>query len=104
MTKKVFETDKTIAGLPYRKTLFKASKLEEAIKEVMREYAGRENEEKEGFQKEQPHINPVTRSNTSDSYNSSQGSRSSWRSGSAAWGNGNMNEPLFDPRPKICRV
>ncbi|KAH8145333.1 uncharacterized protein LAJ45_10613 [Morchella importuna] len=104
VTKKVFETDKTIAGLPYRKTLFKASKLEEAIKEVMREYAGRENEEKEGFQKEQPHINPVTRSNTSDSYNSSQGSRSSWRSGSAAWGNGNMNEPLFDPRPKICRV
>ena len=38
MTRKVFETDKTIAGIPYRSTLFKASKLEEAIKECVREY------------------------------------------------------------------
>src|SRR5579871_2140659 len=36
MTKRVFETDKTIAGIPYRSTLFKASKLEEAIKESVR--------------------------------------------------------------------
>ena len=28
MTRKVFETDKTFAGIPYRSTLFKASKLE----------------------------------------------------------------------------
>ena len=27
MTRRVFETDKTIAGIPYRSTLFKASKL-----------------------------------------------------------------------------
>lgn len=38
MTRRVFETDKTIAGIPYRSTLFKASKLEEAIKECVREY------------------------------------------------------------------
>jgi hypothetical protein len=38
MTRKVFETDKTIAGIPYRSTLFKASKLEEAIKECVREH------------------------------------------------------------------
>ncbi|KGO62558.1 Patatin/Phospholipase A2-like protein [Penicillium expansum] len=38
MTRKVFETDKTIAGIPYRSTLFKASKLEEAIRECVREY------------------------------------------------------------------
>jgi hypothetical protein len=38
MTRKVFETDKTIAGIPYRSTLFKASKLEEAIMECVREY------------------------------------------------------------------
>ncbi|OJJ50505.1 hypothetical protein ASPZODRAFT_55806, partial [Penicilliopsis zonata CBS 506.65] len=38
MTKKVFETDKTIAGIPYRSTLFKASKLEEAIRECVREH------------------------------------------------------------------
>lgn len=38
MTRKVFETDKTIAGIPYRSTLFKASKLEEAIRECVREH------------------------------------------------------------------
>jgi hypothetical protein len=35
LTRIVFETDKTIAGIPYRSTLFKASKLEEAIKECV---------------------------------------------------------------------
>lgn len=38
MTRRVFETDKTIAGIPYRHTLFKASKLEDAIKDCVREY------------------------------------------------------------------
>ncbi|MBE7180175.1 MAG: patatin-like phospholipase family protein [Terriglobus roseus] len=38
MTKRVFETDKTIAGIPYRSTLFKASKLEEAIRDCVREH------------------------------------------------------------------
>jgi hypothetical protein len=38
MTRRVFETDKTIAGIPYRSTLFKASKLEEAIMECVREH------------------------------------------------------------------
>ncbi|KAI1822029.1 acyl transferase/acyl hydrolase/lysophospholipase [Xylaria intraflava] len=36
MTRMVFETDKTIAGIPYRSTLFKASMLEHAIKETVR--------------------------------------------------------------------
>ncbi len=44
MTKRVFETDKTIAGIPYRSTLFKASKLEEAIRECVREHTIFENE------------------------------------------------------------
>lgn len=44
MTKRVFETDKTIAGIPYRSTLFKASKLEEAIRECVREHTVYENE------------------------------------------------------------
>ncbi|KAG8629369.1 hypothetical protein KVT40_003234 [Elsinoe batatas] len=35
MTRRVFETDKTFAGIPYRGTLFKASKLEEAIRECV---------------------------------------------------------------------
>ncbi|OAX78387.1 hypothetical protein ACJ72_07306 [Emergomyces africanus] len=38
MTKRVFETDKTIAGIPYRSTLFKASKLEEAIRRCVWEH------------------------------------------------------------------
>lgn len=38
MTKRVFETDKTFAGIPYRSTLFKASKLEEAIRDCVREH------------------------------------------------------------------
>lgn len=54
MTRKVFETDKTIAGIPYRSTLFKASKLEEAIQECVREHTilereGNDGEEPEGF-------------------------------------------------------
>lgn len=44
MTKKVFETDKTIAGIPYRSTLFKASKLEEAIRECVKEHTVFEDE------------------------------------------------------------
>lgn len=38
LTRRVFETDKTFAGIPYKSTLFKASKLEEAIREVVREH------------------------------------------------------------------
>ena len=38
MTRKVFETDKTIAGIPYRSTLFKASMLEEAIRACVRSF------------------------------------------------------------------
>lgn len=44
MTKRVFETDKTFAGIPYRHTLFKASKLEEAIMECVREHTVYEEE------------------------------------------------------------
>jgi hypothetical protein len=38
MTRMVFETDKTVFGIPTRPTLFKASKLEEAIKAAVREH------------------------------------------------------------------
>jgi hypothetical protein len=48
MTRRVFETDKTIAGIPYRSTLFKASKLEEAIKECVREHTIHETEGNDG--------------------------------------------------------
>ena len=38
MTRRVFETDKTIAGIPYRSTMFKASKLEDAIRQCVARY------------------------------------------------------------------
>lgn len=44
MTRMVFETDKTIAGIPIRSTLFKASRLEEAIKQVVWEHTVYEKE------------------------------------------------------------
>ncbi|KAF3935658.1 hypothetical protein ABW19_dt0206406 [Dactylella cylindrospora] len=44
MTKRVFETDKTIVGIPYKTTFFKASRLESAIKEIIKEYTAGEEE------------------------------------------------------------
>lgn len=49
MTKRVFETDKTFAGIPYRSTLFKASKLEEAIMECVREHTVYDDEGNDSY-------------------------------------------------------
>lgn len=38
MTRYIFEQDKTVGGIPFRKTLYKASRLEEATKEVVSKY------------------------------------------------------------------
>ncbi|KAI3326747.1 acyl transferase/acyl hydrolase/lysophospholipase [Xylariaceae sp. AK1471] len=48
MTRMVFQTDKTIAGIPYRSTLFKASMLEQAIKEAVRVHTVSDNEGNDG--------------------------------------------------------
>lgn len=66
MTRKVFETDKTIAGIPYRSTLFKASKLEEAIRECVREHTvyedeGNDGDEPEGLGNMMSPISPLTK-------------------------------------------
>jgi hypothetical protein len=66
MTRGVFETDKTIAGIPYRSTLFKASKLEEAIKECVREHTifereGNDGEEPDGLSSLSSPISPMDR-------------------------------------------
>lgn len=52
LTRYVFETDKTIAGIPYRSTLFKASKLEEAIMEAVREHTVSRKEGNDGSESE----------------------------------------------------
>ncbi|ATY61577.1 Acyl transferase/acyl hydrolase/lysophospholipase [Cordyceps militaris CM01] len=56
MTRMVFQTDKTIAGIPYRSTLFKASKLEEAIRQAVREHTVNEQEGNDG-ESDEPIIN-----------------------------------------------
>ncbi|EGP86620.1 unnamed protein product [Zymoseptoria tritici ST99CH_1A5] len=38
MTKRVFETDKTLFGMPLKSTMFKASRLEDAIRQCVREH------------------------------------------------------------------
>lgn len=48
MTRMVFETDKRILGIPTHATLFKASKLEEAIREAVREHTASESEGNDG--------------------------------------------------------
>ena len=44
MTRRVFETDKTIWGMPYKRTMFKASKLEEVIRECVGQHTRSDEE------------------------------------------------------------
>lgn len=63
LTRMVFETDKTIAGIPYRSTLFKATKLEEAIKECVREHTVYQKEGNDGSDQGTANpLSPVSRS------------------------------------------
>jgi len=111
MTRKVFETDKTIAGIPYRSTLFKASKLEEAIKECVREHTIFEREGNDGHEPEGVNssmsspISPMTR--TAPQRHSSNASVASFSARSPSsfqsrpmigmrWGN--PNALLYDSR------
>ena len=111
MTKRVFETDKTIAGIPYRSTLFKASKLEDAIRDCVREHTIFEDEGNDGTAKGGREIpmTPATATPTSGmsdqefkrmSIGSSTGGFSpvSTRSvlGAMRWGN--PNACLYDSR------
>ncbi|WYZ41925.1 hypothetical protein EsH8_V_000820 [Colletotrichum jinshuiense] len=65
LTRMVFETDKTIAGIPYRSTLFKASKLEEAIKEAVREHTVYQKEGNDGTESDM--ISPLSGYNSTAS-------------------------------------
>jgi len=54
MTRKVFETDKTIAGIPYRSTLFKASMLEDAIRACVRSFEHERDENPDDVFRDMP--------------------------------------------------
>lgn len=119
MTRKVFETDKTIAGIPYRSTLFKASKLEEAIKECVREHTLVEKEGNDG-DKSGPYntypgspISPFSPTSTKEprrhTSNASVASFSNRPSSyqnrpimSSRWGNPNAR--LYDNRPERTKT
>ncbi|KAL9012316.1 MAG: hypothetical protein Q9173_002911 [Seirophora scorigena] len=105
MTKVVFETDKTIAGLPYRSTLYKASKLEDAIKACVMDY------EQERDVKGHPMPTSPQRPSSMHSYRNSLPRRRSslsnngMRCGTYAHaGGGNPNASLYDSRPFRTRT
>ncbi|TVY78254.1 Calcium-independent phospholipase A2-gamma, partial [Lachnellula suecica] len=107
MTRKVFETDKTIAGIPYRSTLFKASKLEEAIKECVREHTIFENEGNDGEEPDGASNTPISPMSRVPQRHQSNASVASFSARSPSsyqsrpmmgvrWGNGNAL--LYDNR------
>ncbi|KAF1963564.1 FabD/lysophospholipase-like protein [Byssothecium circinans] len=111
MTKRVFETDKTFAGIPYRSTLFKASKLEEAIMECVREHTiyddeGNDSEHGSGMTSSQDLRTPMTPGTAMPRMNRSASNASrysqigmtpvSMRIAALKWGNPNAR--LYDNR------
>ncbi|KAL3418023.1 patatin-like phospholipase [Phlyctema vagabunda] len=96
MTRKVFETDKTIAGIPYRSTLFKASKLEEAIKECVREHTLFEGEGNDGD--ESDIVSPMSPFNQRASIPQRHVSNASVASFSARSPQSYMNRPFLPSR------
>ncbi|KAL4925903.1 serine hydroxymethyltransferase-domain-containing protein [Aspergillus undulatus] len=77
MTRRVFETDKTFAGIPFRSTLFKASKLEEAIRECVREHTIYEAEGNDANSPTSPAYAPFSPNFSTTSIPQRSGSRAS---------------------------
>lgn len=107
MTQKVFETDKTIAGIPYRSTLFKASKLEEAIRECVREHTIFNAEGNDGLESEPARNSPLNPRNKGPQRHTSNASVASFSAkagsnypsrGLLAVRAGNPNAFLYDQR------
>jgi hypothetical protein len=110
LTRMVFETDKTIAGIPYRSTLYKATKLEEAIRECVREHTIYEKEGNDGS--DAGSVNPLSPASRSSAAayprrHSSNASVVSFSARSPAAqtarpafsrGGGNPNARLYDER------
>lgn len=104
MTRKVFETDKTIAGIPYKHTLFKASKLEEAIRECVREHTVFEDEGKDTELDSQT-LSPISAVTAPQRAASVRSNASFTTDSPASWRNsihgvqwGNPNALLYDGR------
>lgn len=114
LTRYVFITDKTLMGVPYGKTLFKARRLAEAIKYCVRESTRFDSD------KIVPHSPPPAihsangagpqRTNSWGRRSSSSSSHRSrdlperGRSGYGARRHGNPDAPLLDPREGACKM
>ncbi|KAL8918595.1 MAG: hypothetical protein Q9172_005349 [Xanthocarpia lactea] len=105
MTRVVFESDKTIAGVPWKSTLYKATKLEEAIRACVQDYEHEQN----------PSVRPntisPTRPGSMHSYRttpprrrSSFGNYGSRYGSYIHTGRGNPDAPLYDTRPNRTRT
>lgn len=118
MTRRVFETDKTIVGIPYRSTLFKASKLEEAIRECVREYDRGSDSNRNSIASEitdfpKNPLSPISPSRMDSVYSARNGrSRHSLDPSDAALSpvasirtrSGRSNAPLYDSRPNRTKT
>ena len=108
MTRRVFETDKTIAGIPYRSTLFKASKLEDAIRDCVRENERKNQYESIDEVAETPSSpgRPGTMYSTTSAFpkrSMSYSSAQPWE-GPLSWSHDNPNAYLYDPRPNRTKT
>lgn len=99
MTRMVFETDKTIAGIPYRSTLFKASKLEDAIRAAVREHTIYEKEGNDGIEPDDL-VSPLNAARYSSAAASPRrhSSNASTVSFSARSPSAQMAQPMFSSR------
>ncbi|KAI9725409.1 MAG: hypothetical protein M1828_003259 [Chrysothrix sp. TS-e1954] len=115
MTRRVFETDKTIAGIPYRSTLFKASKLEEAIRECVREHTVFDDEGNDSLAIAQDLTSPMTPTTPQSAWSGPQRSpsvisRASYmgptnpRASMAAGRFGNPDALLYDVREQRTKT
>ncbi|KAH6655408.1 acyl transferase/acyl hydrolase/lysophospholipase [Truncatella angustata] len=105
MTRMVFQTDKTIAGIPYRSTLFKASMLEQAIKEAVREHTASDEEGNDGTGSSGYPLSPASRASAASRV-SRHTSNASVVSFSARSPQAQMARPAFrggygDPNAKL---
>lgn len=118
LTRYVFITDKTVMGVPYGKTLFKASRLEEAIRHCVRESTRFDADKiiphspppKADDQKRIQHrrsgswrtaIGPIRRRASSLDREEIRGRRGHRRASAAP---GNAEAPLLDPRRGACKT
>jgi hypothetical protein len=106
VSKAVFESDKTIGGLPYKKTLFKASRLEECLRALVAEHIGRDP-----LDGEVPcNAPPKTPLSSSQPFRTNNGYASSTDGSTISGSMGKSDTPgdgealLLDTRPDRCKV